>query len=66
MKQCHLQQHGWTYMECHTKSEKDKYQIYHLYMESFKMYKLTFKTETDSDTENKSMVTKGKGWGWTK
>ena len=37
MKFCHLQQHGWTWKIClGTTSEKDKYRVIYLYMESKK------------------------------
>ena len=46
-----------------SKTKKDKY---HTYMRNLKndTNELIHKTETDSDKENKFLVTKGAGRGW--
>ena len=52
-------------LEINILSKVRQRQIYHLYVESKKNYinELIYKTETDSDIENKLTVTKGESGG---
>ena len=55
----------WMDLEINILSKVRQRQIYHLYVESKKNYinELIYKTETDSDIENKLTVTKGESGG---